>query len=45
MITITAQVAIDLPVDELALHVLEDMVRSNEWNSYNYCLSYTRDEN
>jgi len=45
VITITAQVAIDLPVDELALHVLEDMVRSNEWNSYNYCLSYTRDEN
>ncbi|MET7653343.1 TIGR02391 family protein [Streptomyces sp. NPDC005486] len=45
MIAIAAQDALELPVDELALHVLEDMVRSNAWNSYNYCLSYTTDEN
>ncbi|MFD3520729.1 TIGR02391 family protein [Streptomyces sp. NPDC058653] len=45
MIDIAAQDALELPVDELALHVLEDIVRSNTWNSYNYCLSYTRDEN
>lgn len=44
MIDIAAQDALELPVDELALHVLEDIVRSNTWNSYNYCLSYTRDE-
>jgi uncharacterized protein (TIGR02391 family) len=43
MIAVTAQDAVELPVDELALHVLEDMVRSNTWNSYNYCLSYTTD--
>ena len=45
MIAVAAQDALELPVDELALHVLEDMVRSNAWNSYNYCLSYTTDEN
>jgi uncharacterized protein (TIGR02391 family) len=44
MIAVTAQDALELPVDELALHVLEDMVRSGTWNSYNYSLSYTRDE-
>lgn len=44
MIALTPEAALELPVDELALHVLEDIVRSNAWNSYNYCLSYTRDE-
>ncbi|MFJ9628993.1 TIGR02391 family protein [Streptomyces sp. NPDC101175] len=43
MITLAAQDALELPVDELALHVLEDMVRSATWNTYNYCLSYTTD--
>lgn len=44
MINVAPQDAVELPVDELALHVLEDMARSNTWNSYNYCLSYTQDE-
>ncbi|MFI6401478.1 TIGR02391 family protein [Streptomyces sp. NPDC050548] len=44
MIALSPQDVLELPVDELALHVLEDMVRTNTWNSYNYCLSYTTDE-
>ncbi|MFE3858190.1 TIGR02391 family protein [Streptomyces griseorubiginosus] len=44
MIDLSPQDVLELPVDELALHVLEDMVRTNTWNSYNYCLSYTTDE-
>ncbi|MEV0470932.1 TIGR02391 family protein [Streptomyces prunicolor] len=44
MIALSPQDVLELPVDELALHVLEDMVRTNAWNSYNYCLSYTTDE-
>ena len=44
MIALTPEAALELPVDELALHVLEDISRSNEWNSYNYCLRYTTDE-
>ncbi|MDT0568625.1 TIGR02391 family protein [Streptomyces sp. DSM 3412] len=43
MISLTAQAALELPVDELALHVLEDMVQSNMWNSYNYSLQYNSD--
>ncbi|MEU8944224.1 TIGR02391 family protein [Streptomyces sp. NPDC048489] len=44
MISLSAQDALELPVDELALHVLQDFVESNEWNSYNYSLRYSRDE-
>ncbi|MEV5532618.1 TIGR02391 family protein [Streptomyces prunicolor] len=44
MIALSPQDVLELPVDELALHVLEDMVRTNAWNSYNYCLIYTTDE-
>ena len=44
MIDLSPQDVLELPVDELALHVLEDMVRTNTWNSYNYCLTYTTDE-
>ncbi|MFC8362017.1 TIGR02391 family protein [Streptomyces griseorubiginosus] len=44
MIAIAPQDARDLPVDELALRVLEDFTQTSEWNSYNYCLRYTTDE-
>jgi uncharacterized protein (TIGR02391 family) len=44
MISLIPQDAIALPVDELALHVLQDIVETNAWNSYNYCLHYTQDE-
>ncbi|MET8817608.1 TIGR02391 family protein [Streptomyces rochei] len=43
MIALTPEAALELPIDELALHVLEDMVRSNTWNSYNYSLQYNSD--
>lgn len=44
MITLAPKDALQLPVDELALHVLRDIVDSSEWNSYNYSLQYKRDE-
>lgn len=43
MISLSSQAALELPVDELALHVLEDMARSGTWNSYNYGLQYNSD--
>ncbi|MFG3059010.1 TIGR02391 family protein [Streptomyces sp. NPDC048231] len=43
MISLSAPAALELPVDELALHVLEDMERSSTWSSYNYCLQYKSD--
>lgn len=43
MIDLTPQEAMDLPVDELALHVLADMVDAHEWNEYNYTLRYHHD--
>ena len=36
MLTIPPEDALQLPVDELALLVLADLVASNEWNEYNY---------
>lgn len=44
MISLSVQEVLELPVDELALHVLEDVMQTNAWNSYNYCLSYTTEE-
>lgn len=43
MITLPADQAVELPIDELALLVLEDLIATNEWHEYNYCLPYTRD--
>ncbi|MEV6013753.1 TIGR02391 family protein [Streptomyces sp. NPDC051976] len=43
MIALAPQDAVELPVDELALIVLQDIVKTNAWNSYNYCLHYTQD--
>lgn len=38
MISLTPQAALELSVDELALHVLADLVETEEWNEYNYTL-------
>lgn len=35
--------ALALPVDELALEVLADLVAANEWNEYNYLNSASQD--
>jgi uncharacterized protein (TIGR02391 family) len=40
MITLGPDEAIELPVDELGLLVLADLVKINEWNEYNYVLRY-----
>ncbi|GAA4958920.1 hypothetical protein GCM10023224_51140 [Streptomonospora halophila] len=44
MIAVAPEDALQLPVDELALHVLRDIVDIGEWNTYNYSLQYKRDE-
>jgi uncharacterized protein (TIGR02391 family) len=36
-------VAVELPVDELALVVLADLVATNEWNEYNYLNAASQD--
>jgi uncharacterized protein (TIGR02391 family) len=36
MLTIPPEDALQLPVDELAMLVLADLVASNEWNEFNY---------
>ncbi len=36
MISRTPKEVVELPVDELALLVLADVVATNEWNEYNY---------
>jgi uncharacterized protein (TIGR02391 family) len=33
----------DLPVDQLGLAILEDLVATNEWNEYNYVLAASRE--
>ncbi|GHH73760.1 hypothetical protein GCM10018781_38800 [Kitasatospora indigofera] len=43
MIAIDPLEALELPVDELALLVLADMIRAKTWSAYNYTLSYTSD--
>jgi uncharacterized protein (TIGR02391 family) len=43
VIDLTPQEAVDLPTDELALHLLADMVDAQEWNEYNYVLRYKHD--
>jgi uncharacterized protein (TIGR02391 family) len=43
MISVSAQQALELPVDELALLVLSDLARTEEWNEYNYLNSYKVD--
>jgi len=38
-----ANVIEDLPIDELAMVALADLVATNQWNEYNYHLSYSKD--
>jgi len=42
MIELTADEVLKLPVDQLGLLVLSDLVKSNEWNEYNYLLAAQR---
>jgi hypothetical protein len=44
MIKVTLEDTLEIPVDELALQVLEDMVHTRDWNTYNYRLHYKSDE-
>lgn len=39
MIDLPSSVVATLPVDQLGLAILEDLVRTGEWNEYNYTLS------
>lgn len=36
MITMTAEQVVEMPIDELALAIVADLVKTNEWNEYNY---------
>ena len=43
MITVSPADALAMPIDELALLVLADLVKTNEWNEYNYLNSCKHD--
>lgn len=43
MINISPQDALELPVDELALLVLADIIQQNAWSQYNYELLYEQE--
>src|ERR1017187_5813247 len=45
MINLSRQDALDLPVDELALYVLADLLIQNARSEYNYVLTYRNDSN
>ena len=36
MISLTAEQVIEMPVDELALAVVADLIATREWNEYNH---------
>jgi uncharacterized protein (TIGR02391 family) len=42
VISLTPDQVIDLPVDQLGLLILSDLLRTNEWNEYNYLLGAQR---
>jgi uncharacterized protein (TIGR02391 family) len=42
VIDLPADQVIDMPVDQLGLLVLNDLLRTNEWNEYNYLLGVDR---
>jgi hypothetical protein len=42
MITLAPDLVVQLPVDELGLHVLRDLIATQEWNEYNYRLAIGR---
>lgn len=39
MINLKPEQVIDMPVDQLGLLILDDLLKTNEWNEYNYLLS------
>jgi hypothetical protein len=39
VIDLRAHQVIDLPVDQLGLLILNDLLKNNEWNEYNYLLA------
>jgi uncharacterized protein (TIGR02391 family) len=43
MIDLSPQDALDLPIDELALRVLADLIGTREWNENSYGLKYHQD--
>ena len=43
MIDLTADEVLKMPVDQLGLLILSDLVKTNEWNEYNYLLAAQRD--
>lgn len=44
MISLTPQAAIELPVDELAMYVLKDLIATRETSEYNYLYHYSEDQ-
>src|SRR4051812_37678090 len=42
MISLSADHIAALPVDQLGLLVLKDLIDTNQWNEYNYLLSVSR---
>lgn len=43
MINLAPEVVTELPVDELGLAILSDLIATNEWNEYNYLLAASRE--
>jgi uncharacterized protein (TIGR02391 family) len=43
VITLDPQTVLDLPLDELALRILEDLQRTREWNEHNYLNAAAQD--
>jgi hypothetical protein len=43
MLNLSPQEVLDLPVDQLALRVLADLIESREWNEHSYTLKYHQD--
>jgi len=43
VITLDPQTVLDLPLDELALRILEDLARTREWNEHNYLNTASQD--
>jgi uncharacterized protein (TIGR02391 family) len=43
VIKLTPDEVVELPINDLALQILQDMINAREWNEYNYLLRYTHD--
>lgn len=44
MLKLDAKTIADLPIEELALFVLRDLIQEREWNEYSYGVKYTQSE-